>query len=197
MGQFGWKLDLGKCVGCHSCAISCKAENNTYPQTSPLEMTPAGKVKSVNYRFVYYFEEGTFPAVKMTFLTTACNHCKEPACLKSCPVGAISKRPADDPTAPGVVLIDQNKCIGCKYCIWACPYGAPQFNSRTNKVEKCTGCIHRLEQGLLPACVTTCAGRALTHTLDFQDGDSGKNKPSNFSDEKFTKPSIQFGNYEF
>lgn len=78
-------------------------------------------------------------------------------------MGAISKRKAD-----GIVLIDQDKCIGCRRCTWACPYGAPRFNPVTKKTEKCTFCVHRLEAGLEPACVTTCVGDAL-HFGEMED----------------------------
>jgi Fe-S-cluster-containing dehydrogenase component len=76
--------------------------------------------------------------------------------MGACPVNAISKRKSD-----GIVLIDQDKCIGCRRCIWACPYGAPRFNLTTKKAEKCTFCVHRIDTGLQPACVTTCVGDAL------------------------------------
>lgn len=186
MAQLGWKIDLTRCVGCHACAVACKAENNTEPQASPLVVRNA-RATAVNYRVVLYQESGTFPNVRLTFVTTACNHCKEPACLKSCPVGAITKRSSD-----GIVLIDQEKCIGCKYCIWACPYGAPQFNEATKKVEKCTFCVHRINAGRQPACVTTCTGRALTVETSFSESQSGENAPEGFADPDHTVPSVHF-----
>lgn len=185
MGQLGWKIDLSKCIGCHACVVSCKAENNTYPQQSPL-IVKNGRAVTVNYRRVITLDFGLYPRVSRLFVSMACNHCKEPACLKSCPAGAITKR--DD----GIVLIDQELCIGCKYCIWACPYGAPQYNPNTKKVEKCTFCVHRIDAGLKPACVTTCVGRALDYETDFDFLKSGENSPEGFSHPKYTKPSIRF-----
>lgn len=186
MAQYGWTLDLKRCVGCHACSVACKAENNTEPQTSPLTVRN-GRAVAVNYRKVHYRWGGTYPKVTLTFVSTACNHCFEPACIKSCPVGAISKRSAD-----GIVLIDQDLCIGCKYCIWACPYGAPQFNETTRKVEKCTFCVHRIGAGLKPACVTTCTGKALDFVTSFTQAQSGQSAPSGFANPMHTNPSILF-----
>jgi Fe-S-cluster-containing dehydrogenase component len=148
----------------------------------------------VSYRWVVKKEAGDYPNPTLTFVTSACNHCEHPACLASCPVGAISKREAD-----GIVLINQDVCIGCKNCIQSCPYGAPQFNSQSEKVEKCTFCIHRLydadgnRTGFLPACVTTCVGNALHLVEDFNvDDESGKNKPDGFANPALTVPAVKF-----
>lgn len=184
MAQFGWNLDLKRCVGCHACAVSCKAENNTEPQQSPLPMRN-GRAVAVNYRAVIYVDGGAYPTPTRTFVTMSCNHCANPACLPACPVAAITKD-----AMTGVVLIDQAKCIGCRYCEWTCPYGAPQFNVATGKVEKCTACTHRLAKGEAPACVTTCTGRALTFTTTFA-GDNGT-PPPQFASTSLTHPSIKF-----
>ncbi|MEW6744942.1 MAG: 4Fe-4S dicluster domain-containing protein [Planctomycetota bacterium] len=186
MGQLGWVIDLMRCVGCHACAVACKAENNTAPELSPLTVRNARAV-AVNYRKVLYLESGTYPNPSRTFVTMACHHCDEPACLKSCPVEAISKRESD-----GIVLVDYDKCIGCKYCMWACPYGALQFNETTQKVEKCTFCVHRIDAGLQPACVVTCPARALTFETDFAEAQSGENAPAGFAPASYTEPSVRF-----
>ena len=107
--------------------------------------------------------------------------------MKACPVDAISKRASD-----GIVLIDKEKCIGCKYCVWACPYGAPQVNEITGKVEKCTMCVHRTDRGLQPACAITCVGKALTYVADFDAARAGQNAPDGFASPALTRPSVGF-----
>jgi DMSO reductase iron-sulfur subunit len=144
--QYTLWMDIEHCVGCHACTIACKAENNT----------PIG----VDYNRVIDVEVGEFldpqktPGVGLTFVPMPCMHCGEPACMYVCPVGAITKRKED-----GIVLINKDKCIGCRYCAWACPYGAPQYNAEANVMEKCTLCVHRIDKGQLPACVTTCIAK--------------------------------------
>ncbi len=171
MAQVGWIIDLSRCIGCRSCFVACKAENNTPLRT--------------DWRAVVERERGTFPAVRREFISLACNHCDKPACLKSCPVDAITKRAED-----GVVLIDQDKCIGCRYCVQACPYGAPRIDTVTNKVSKCTACFHRLDSGLEPACATTCLTGALQFVSDFTGRTN--NAPSGFADPALTQPNVDF-----
>ena len=140
-------IDLEHCTGCHACSIQCKSENNT-----PLD---------VDYIRVIYVEQGSYPNTKRLYVPMPCMHCGKPPCQAACPVRAISKRAKD-----GIVLIDGDKCIGCRYCIWACPFGAPQFNAETRVTQKCTLCSHRTTDanenltGAVPACVSTCIGRA-------------------------------------
>lgn len=185
MSQRGWKLDIVRCVGCHACSVACKAENNTRPQTSPLTVKNQDLADTTSYRWVVFKEGGAYPYPTNNFVTMACHHCLQPACKASCPVGAISKRESD-----GIVLIDQDKCIGCKYCVQTCPYGAPQFNSTTKKAEKCTFCVHRIDAGLKPACETTCVGRVITSVSD-STGPSGT-PPSGFADVELTNPAVEF-----
>ena len=189
MAQRGWLIDLGRCIGCHSCTVACKSEQNTAPANSPFLFKGGSPQRPLHlsYRLVIVQEGGTYPSVWRTFVTSACNHCQTPACMNSCPVNAISKRASD-----GIVLIDQEKCIGCKYCVWACPYGAPQWNETTQRVEKCTMCVERVDKGLQPACATTCVGKALTYVPDFNLALSGQNAPEGFSDPALTKPSTRF-----
>ena len=196
MPQLGWLIDLDKCTGCDSCSIACKSENNTRPLNSPMPFKNGRGVlpDHVSYRWVIKQEAGVYPNPTMTFVTSACNHCKHPACLASCPVpDAIFKRVSD-----GIVLINQEICIGCKNCIQACPYGAPQLNSATAKVEKCTFCLHRLynaageRTGFLPACVTTCVGNALHLVEDFNVADPTGYRPEGFADPALTRPAVKF-----
>ncbi len=184
MPQFGWTIDLRRCVGCNACTIACKSEMNTAPVTAPL-LVRNGKPVQVNYRAVLTVEAGTFPALSRVFVTSACNHCAAPACLPACPTRAITRD-----AATGLVQIDPAGCVGCRYCEWACPYGAPQFNELTGKMEKCTGCAHRLADNLAPACVTTCPTGALQYTRDFREGESAP--PEGFADPSLTRPSVRF-----
>lgn len=171
MSQVGWIFDLTKCIGCRSCYVACKAENRTPLRT--------------DWRYVVEREHGAYPNVKREFISLACNHCDQPACLKSCPVNAITKRASD-----GVVLFDQDKCIGCRYCVFACPYGAPRIDTATNKVTKCTMCVHRLDAGLRPACEATCPTGAITFVPNFTETTGAR--PADFNDPALTKPNIKF-----
>nr|WP_238528257.1 DMSO/selenate family reductase complex B subunit [Acetonema longum] len=90
------------------------------------------------------------------WISMSCNHCAEPACVKNCPTGAMQKRKED-----GIVFVDPKKCIGCRYCIMSCPYGAPQYNPDTGKTGKCDLCRDLLAEGKKPACVTACPMRVL------------------------------------
>jgi molybdopterin-containing oxidoreductase family iron-sulfur binding subunit len=173
--RWGMVIDTRKCVGCHACTMSCVAENKLPP--------------GVVYRPVVDQEIGTYPNVTRKFLPRPCLQCDEPPCVPVCPVGATFTRP------DGVVEIDYDQCIGCRYCITACPYSARTFDvghtytedtpaqqeyellptyeygvqvrrdpdreqSPVGNVRKCHFCVHRLEQGQLPMCVTTCIGVA-------------------------------------
>ena len=151
--QYGFYFDASVCSGCKACMTACKDKNNL----------PVG----MNWRKVTEYGGGSWvPAaahpdlyiannVYSYAVSTACMHYQNPACLAACPTGAIYKR--DD----GVVLIDQTKCVGCRYCEWACPYGAPQFSAETGVMTKCNMCQDLMAQGQNPACVDACVMRAL------------------------------------
>jgi anaerobic dimethyl sulfoxide reductase subunit B (iron-sulfur subunit) len=186
MPQFGFTYDALKCVGCHACAVACKAEFQR----------PTG----VRYRQVIYTETGTFAGtggseIRRSFLSTSCYHCEKPGCLTACPSGALQKDPL-----LGLVTIDPEVCIGCRRCAAGCPYGAPQFNAELGKTEKCTGCRHRLvddssgtpvlRDGIEPACVEVCPAGALGFVV--KDSWGGGTAPGAFYDRTKTKPSVDF-----
>jgi anaerobic dimethyl sulfoxide reductase subunit B (iron-sulfur subunit) len=140
--QVAFLIDVSRCVGCHSCRVSCQLTNQTG--------------SAVNYRQVTTHDRGVFPEVFRHTLSLACNHCAEPACIKVCPVDAIHKREKD-----GVVILDERSCIGCWRCVAGCPFGAPRKDLAKGYATKCHFCVDRQEAGLVPACVETCLGGAL------------------------------------
>ncbi|RMH83136.1 MAG: 4Fe-4S dicluster domain-containing protein [Calditrichaeota bacterium] len=213
-------IDLRKCIGCHTCTIACVAENKLPP--------------GVVYRPVIEEEVGAYPNVRKRFVPRPCMQCDEPPCVPVCPVSATWKRP------DGIVEIDYDKCIGCRYCITACPYSARVFDSghfytehvpeegpvfvagknarayeaaapyeygqarpRHNgaspigNARKCHFCLHRIERGMLPQCVTSCIGRA-TFFGDANDPDSlvseliGQPNVMRLKEEMGTKPKVYY-----
>ena len=130
--QYGMLIDTRRCIGCHACSVACKSEFDV----------PLGVYRS----WVEYTEKGTFPHVDRSFLPRLCNHCSEPPCVRVCPTNATWRRDED-----GLVVIDPDICIGCKYCIQACPYGARFLNPVTGAADKCDFCMHRITQGLEPS----------------------------------------------
>lgn len=212
-------IDLQKCVGCKACTVSCVAENNLPP--------------GVVYRPVIEEELGEYPDVRMRFTPRPCMHCAKPPCVPVCPVNATFTRP------DGIVAIDYEVCIGCRYCIAACPYNARTFDfggfygeglagdaealagatamayetrpsfeygkewtrepgeveSPMGNARKCQFCSHRLDNGLLPACVTTCLGGA-TYFGDYADETSlvhslvGSSRMMRLREELGTEPQV-------
>lgn len=140
--QLGFVHHNVDCIGCRACEIACKDKNGLPP--------------GPRFRRVLPIEGGRFPDVYAYKINMACNHCAEPACLPTCPTGAIWKR-GDN----GVVDIDSSLCIGCRKCEAACPYGAPQWDPQEWVVKKCNMCIDELEAGRKPYCVMACMMRVL------------------------------------
>jgi tetrathionate reductase subunit B len=138
--RYGFLVDMRRCVGCHTCSVACKAENDV----------PLGVFRS----WVKIIEKGRYPNVAKAFLPTLCNNCDNPICLTNCPVEATWQR--DD----GIVVVDPHRCIACKYCIASCPYDVRFVNPLKHIVQKCQWCDHRVDAGLAPACVEVCLGRA-------------------------------------
>jgi len=148
MTQIAMLFDLDRCVGCESCTVACKNENNVrLGEYWSRVITVGPTVKAPTFKF---------PDVEIYWLPVLCQHCKDPQCVKVCPTGASYKR------EDGIVLIDKDKCIGCQYCLMACPYGVRFFNKEEGIMEKCTLCAHLLAIGEEPACVKTCVGKVRT-----------------------------------
>lgn len=141
-GQIAFLVDATKCTNCKTCEVACKDFN--------------GAGIGVRIRQVRAFEGGAFPRVFAYGISMSCNHCQDPACVKGCPANAYTKRATD-----GIVLHDPERCIGCRYCTWVCPYGAPQYDVTAGRVRKCNLCVEELDQGRLPVCATACPMRAI------------------------------------
>jgi len=178
MTQYGFYFDQGRCTGCQTCAMACKSWHGL----------PPGPVK---YLRVYEYEKGSFADLRVHFQWIPCYHCEDPACVSACPCQAIDKEPKY-----GAVLVDGEKCDGCRLCYDACPYGAPTFESDDigAKMQKCTMCMDRMDAGEKPICVLACPYRA----LDFQPLDELKNKYGKRRDledlpeSSMTRPSVIF-----
>ena len=168
MANYAIITDLNRCTGCLACTVACKAINGVDVGNFWIKTLRVGPHPIEG-------GSGTFPDVEMYFLPVQCQHCENPACVKVCPVGATYKDPET-----GVVRQDYDKCIGCRMCMSACPYnGVRSFNweepafhmdyamgskdvpeHQRHVVEKCTFCYHRTSQGIEPACMHLCVGRA-------------------------------------
>jgi anaerobic dimethyl sulfoxide reductase subunit B (iron-sulfur subunit) len=139
--QLGFRLYLGRCVQCAACEVACKSAN-------AIDL-------GVKWRRVAVHWEDTSAKVINIALSRSCLHCAAPACLVICPAKAISKRVED-----GIVIVDSKKCIGCRQCEKACPYGIPQYG-KDSRMQKCHLCLPRLGANKLPACVSTCPADAI------------------------------------
>lgn len=167
MTRYGMVIDLDRCIGCHACTLACKATNNTPP--------------GVFFNRVEDREVGEFPDVKRFFLPRICLHCQEAPCLEACPSGATYH------AENGAVVVDISKCVGCKACMLACPYGVrysyfegqdgsayfeatavPPPEDAEEIVQKCHLCFERTREGKKPACVLTCL-TAARHYGDLDD----------------------------
>lgn len=180
--RWGMIIDSEKCVRARACMMACKVENNTPP--------------GVDYNVTVEEEKGIYPDVHHRYIFRPCNHCEYPSCTYVCPTQATFKREED-----GIVVIDYDKCIGCRYCIAACPYCARSFDyghyfnhppaefekmpspeykqnrvregvrPPVNSTRKCSFCLHRISEGLAPACATSCP-QDVIHFGDLNDPDA-------------------------
>jgi tetrathionate reductase subunit B len=197
MAKLAFVIDLDRCIGCKGCHVACKSEFDVR----------LGAFKSS----VIDYDHGKYPDAKRDFLPWLCNHCDNPPCVKVCPVDPIDaefkgvkfKKRATYKRPDGAVLVDQDRCVACGQCITNCPYGVRFFdpgkkaggNPDGNPADKCTFCVHRLDDGVVPSCVNTCTGRA-RHIGDLNDPNSNvskllkKNKAYTLLTDKGTKPQV-------
>ena len=150
-------LDVQRCTGCKTCILACRDKNNLGP--------------GIRWRRVVEFSGGKW--IKQTdgtltqdvfayYISVSCNHCQDPVCVTSCPTTAMNQ------DANGIVSVDPQKCVGCRYCQWVCPYAAPQYDPAIGQVSKCDFCRDEATNNGSPACVAACPTRA----LQFADYDS-------------------------
>ena len=147
MARYGMVIDTKRCVGCADCVVACKTENNV----------PDGFCRD----WIVQDMHGVYPDLYLEIRSERCNHCENAPCVRCCPTGASHI------VAGGVVLVQHNECTGCKACIASCPYDA-RFVHPEGYVDKCTFCIHRVNEGLDPACVAVCPTKCL-HFGDLDD----------------------------
>ena len=149
--NYGFVIDNRLCIGCHACTVACKSEHDVSI--------------GVNRTHVKYIEKGIFPNNSREFSVHRCNHCSNAPCVEICPTTALYDR------SDGVVDFDNDRCIGCKSCMQACPYDALYIDPDTNTAAKCNYCAHRLDGGYEPACVIVCPVEAII-SGDLDDHDS-------------------------
>ena len=140
--HYGFSFSKDRCVQCYGCEAACKSWR--------------GAESGVRWRRVSNMWHGRYPEVKNDSASVSCMHCVDPECAKTCPVAAITKRQED-----GIVVVDRDKCIGCKTCLKSCPFGAPQFGA-DGKMQKCDMCLSRMDLASeAPPCAETCPTKAL------------------------------------
>lgn len=148
MARYGMLIDLMACNGCRACMTACKGNHDI----------PFGEYEGREYYRIWPHEVelGKYPYVIRNMTLMLCMQCEEPPCIETCPItGALSKR------KDGIILVNEQRCDGCKACIQACPYGALYFRADKGVVDKCTFCIENIEEGLEPECVRTCPSGAM------------------------------------
>ena len=179
--RYAMLIDLRKCYGCHSCSVACKSQFNV----------PLGVWRS----WVKVAEKGKFPNTKINYLPVLCNHCENPPCVPVCPTGATFKR------KDGIVVVNEDDCVGCEYCVQNCPYQARFLHPYKKVVNKCDFCVERISGGVEPSCVNTCPARARVFG-DINDPDSeiskliAKNPVQTLKEGMGTKPRVYYINLD-
>ena len=188
MSKFGMAINLHRCIGCRTCTVSCKMENHVADGIARMHVlnsdgTDLGSEDKPT---------GTYPDLVLEWRPVPCQHCDNPPCVEVCPAGATGKR------EDGLVLVDIEACIGCGMCVEACPYGARALDEEAKKVDKCTGCAHRLDGGLeTTMCQMCCPNRAIV-AGDLDDADSevakivAEQETEKYLEDKGTGPNVYY-----
>ncbi len=158
----GFLVDLHRCVGCGSCVLACRLENGLPP--------------GISWRRVLPLNLARHPNGPTYHLSVACHHCARPACVAACPSGAYEKR------SDGIVTMDEDRCVGCRYCEMACPFGAPRYDETRGVMGKCDMCSHLVGQQRQPACVAACPTGALQVYDDSEGTEPGRERVPGFDD---------------
>ncbi len=160
---YGMGIQVDKCIGCGRCVEACKEENDvprvpfffrTWVERYTIRKKGEVSVQNIDRGEAVVESVTEKDILRSFFVPKLCNQCDNPPCVQVCPVGATFK------TEDGVILVDEDRCIGCRYCIQACPYGARYLHPEKETADKCTFCYHRITKGLLPACVEVCPTQA-------------------------------------
>lgn len=168
MGKNYFTFDKNKCVACEACVVGCMNEN--------------GYQEFQKWRTVYSSNENKYPGLSLFYISMSCNHCEEALCMDNCPALAYSRS-----IISGAIIHDADKCIGCQYCTWNCPYDAPKYNPIKGVIEKCNFCESRIIKSEKPACANACP----TGALDFSFEQIDKNlEQKSFNVPIKTNPSI-------
>jgi Fe-S-cluster-containing dehydrogenase component len=174
----GFQLDLDRCVGCGSCVLACRLEN--------------GLPRGVSWRRILTLNDARNPQGPTYHFSVACHHCLEPVCLQVCPSGAYEQRP------DGTVYLVEDRCLGCRYCEMACPFGAPSFDAERGIMTKCHFCAPRRERGGDPACVEACPTGALSLLEEGTEEEDADRHPGvvtrvpGFFDPALCEPMLRF-----
>lgn len=176
--HWGMLIDLRKCVGCYACTVACQIENKLPFTERWNKLTKVGPI-------------GVYPNLTSYNLPMPCMHCQDAACVDGCPTGASMTR------EDGIVVVNKEKCVGCKFCMVLCPYGVRHYNEEKGYVEKCKMCYERLEEGMVTRCVETCQLKA-RFVGDLDDPNSEivqlirKHNAQVLYEEFGTKPSVYY-----
>jgi anaerobic dimethyl sulfoxide reductase subunit B (iron-sulfur subunit) len=172
----GFRVDLSACTGCKACQVACKDKHDLADGVIWRRVVEVAGGEWVKQGACWH--DGTYSY----YVSVACNHCERPVCAEVCPTKAMAKG------ADGIVAVDPERCMGCRYCEWACPYAAPQFDAAAGMMTKCDLCRDRLAEGRDPACVAACQMRVLSID-DFADADDAGRETFPLPPAALTEPS--------